>query len=1044
MKHFLLAVVAFLFEIDTLAQSLETDRLALIDLYNSTAGSGWTNKTNWQVPGNVGDSPCGWYGVSCSGGRVSQVYLVDNNLTGSIQATVGSLSNLRTLNLINNKITGPVPSEIANLNSLEFLGLSRNQLNGSIPPEMGSMNQLKWVYLDNNKLAGNIPVTLGGLINLKSLYLSANELTGSIPATLGNLNNLEYLELSSNKLNGALPIEVGYLSSLKQFSIYNNNISGDIPAQITGMVSLDYLNLGKNQFTGSIPGGLGSLPVLRDLDLRENQLSGSIPAQLGNSASIKNMSLNLNKLSGAIPAQLGNISSMERLYLHDNQLSGSIPGELGYLPNLQALWLDHNQLTGTIPSQLGNLTNMKSLILRENQLTGSIPSSLGNLPNIEIMWLSQNQLSGPLPNLSSFPARSVSIFANKFNFDAIEPNVVKLSSYAPQAKIVLNYNGGVLNAPAGGTLSNNTYNWYRDGNLVATNTGSDSYVTTADGVYRVEVTNSVVTDLTLSSENYLIGPDRLEEDRLALIALYNATNGSNWTNKTGWLVPGNVGDNPCGWYGVSCTNGRVSYLSSNDNNLVGALPMELGLLDKLNILSISYNPQLTGEIPTSLGNLTNLTFLNLIANNLTGNIPAEIGNLIGLTGLNMYQNALSGNIPWQLGNLVLLRSLSLNSNQLTGSIPTQLGSLSQLTRLDLSTNNLSGSIPLSLTSLSQLKGLSLDYNQLTGSIPAEIGNLSNMQSLWLNNNHLTGSVPPSIVSPAGLTSLNLAYNLLSGTIPPLTNIPASGYVRVDNNRFNFSGIESNITKLDSYSPQAKIPISNTSGVLSVDAGGTLANNTYYWLKNGVLVQTNAGNNSFALTGTGTYRVVVFNSIASQLSLVSEDYVYTDALPVKLVNFTAVAKEFSNLLKWSTTSESNNAGFDIERSSDGKYFEKIGFMDGKGDSKTLQSYQFSDNNPLPINYYRLKQIDYDGRFDFSRIIQVASDSEGLSVFPNPVKDVLTVESSASNEDIRIYNLKGQLLLSKPFSGKQTVQASGLPPGIYMITVGKQSARFVVEQ
>lgn len=1043
MKHFLLAVVAFLFAIDTLAQSLETDRLALIDLYNSTAGSGWTNKTNWQVPGNVGDSPCGWYGVSCSSGRVSQVYLVDNNLTGSIPATVGSLSNLRTLNLINNKITGPVPSEIANLNSLEFLGLSRNQLNGSIPPEMGNMNQLKWIYLDNNKLAGNIPVTLGGLINLKSLYLSANELTGSIPATLGNLNNLEYLELSSNKLNGALPIEVGYLSSLKQFSTYNNNISGDIPAQITGMVSLDYLNLGKNQFTGSIPGGLGSLPVLRDLDLRENQLSGSIPAQLGNSASIKNMSLNLNKLSGAIPAQLGNISSMERLYLHDNQLSGSIPGELGYLPNLQALWLDHNQLTGTIPSQLGNLTNMKSLILRENQLTGSIPSSLGNLPNIEIMWLSQNQLSGPLPNLSSFPARSVSIFANKFNFDAIEPNVVKLSSYAPQAKIVLNYNGGVLNAPAGGTLSNNTYNWYRDGNLVATNTGSDSYVTIADGVYRVEVTNSVVTDLTLTSENYLIGPDRLEEDRLALIALYNATNGSNWTNKTGWLVPGNVGDNPCGWYGVSCTNGRVTSVNMYNNHLVGSIPVLIGSMTKLQVLELGYN-QLTGNIPVEICNLIDLNHINFGTNNLSGVIPIQLGNLTNLRSLSLASNQFSGSIPVQIGNLNQLFFLDLSSNQLTGSIPSSLGNLTYLQSLYLRNNNLSGGIPVELENLSELGYLILSENSISGTIPSQIGALSNLRTLSLNSNRLSGAIPLQIAALPQLVYLNVSDNMLTGTIPQLTNIPTSGYVLLGYNKFNFSGIESNVSKLDSYSPQAKIPISNTSGVLSVDAGGTLANSTYYWLKNGVLVQTNAGNNSFALTGTGTYRVVVFNSIASQLSLVSEDYVYTDALPVKLVNFTAVAKEFSNLLKWSTTSESNNAGFDIERSSDGKYFEKIGFMDGKGDSKTLQSYQFSDNNPLPINYYRLKQIDYDGRFDFSRIIQVTSDLEGLSVFPNPVKDVLTVESSASNEDIRIYNLKGQLLLSKPFSGKQTVQASGLQPGIYMITVGKQSAKFVVEQ
>jgi hypothetical protein len=63
----------------------------------------------------------------------------------------------------------------------------------------------------------------------------------------------------------------------------------------------------------------------------------------------------------------------------------------------------------------------------------------------------------------------------------------------------------------------------------------------------------------------------LEGDRLALVALYNATNGANWWLNTGWTVPGSPGDNPCGWYGVTCTSGRVTGLDLSNNSISGYL-----------------------------------------------------------------------------------------------------------------------------------------------------------------------------------------------------------------------------------------------------------------------------------------------------------------------------------------------------------------------------------------------------------------------------------------------------------------------------------------
>ena len=162
-------------------------------------------------------------------------------------------------------------------------------------------------------------------------------------------------------------------------------------------------------------------------------------------------------------------------------------------------------------------------------------------------------------------------------------------------------------------------------------------------------------------------------DRAALVALYNATDGPNWTNNTNWLTDAPLSD----WFGVT-TDGsnRVVGLRlggwENDapvsNGLTGSIPGELGSLDQLRSLNLCGN-QLTGSIPRELGNLANLERLDLCGNRLTGSIPLALGNLARLRELHLWVNQLSGPIPPELGNLSNLQSLWVPSNQLTGSIP---------------------------------------------------------------------------------------------------------------------------------------------------------------------------------------------------------------------------------------------------------------------------------------------------------------------------------------------------------------------------------------
>ena len=168
--------------IGLLQASLETDREALVALYNAADGPNWSNNTNW-----LSDEPSGkWHGVGTDrSGRVLSLYLDDHQLSGEIPAELGNLANLETLGLSRNQLSGEIPAELGNLANLEALGLSGNQLSGEIPAELGNLANLEGLGLSGNQLSGEIPPELGNLANLEGLSLSGNQLSGEIPAGVG-------------------------------------------------------------------------------------------------------------------------------------------------------------------------------------------------------------------------------------------------------------------------------------------------------------------------------------------------------------------------------------------------------------------------------------------------------------------------------------------------------------------------------------------------------------------------------------------------------------------------------------------------------------------------------------------------------------------------------------------------------------------------------------------------------------------------------------------------------------------------------------------
>ena len=403
------------------------DREILVALYNATDGPNWIDSDNWLT-----DAPLGsWYGVETNAlGRVTELNLPFNDLSGSIPAEFGSLASLTTLDLLSNDLSGSIPAEFGSLASLTTLDLGLNELFGPIPTELAGLTSLTTLNLGGNDLSGSLPVELGNLASLTTLDLGFNELSGPIPTELAGLASLTELDLSFNQLSGPIPTELANLTSLEILNLSGRlitggtGLSGPIPLELTRLTSLKELNLGENALTGPIPPELGNLSNLKELVLGANLLSGPIPPELGNLSNLKELVLGLNSLTGPIPPELGNLTNLTYLDLSYSELSGPIPPELGNLTNLTDLYLRWNNLSGPVPPELGNLTNLTDLDLSFNELTGPVPQSFLALdmltwfffhrnaglcaPNTTefITWLQRfDETSGPFCSASSSAPR---------------------------------------------------------------------------------------------------------------------------------------------------------------------------------------------------------------------------------------------------------------------------------------------------------------------------------------------------------------------------------------------------------------------------------------------------------------------------------------------------------------------------------------------------------------------------------------------------------------------------------------------------------------
>ena len=194
--------------------------------------------------------------------------------------------------------------------------------------------------------------------------------------------------------------------------------------------------------------------------------------------------------------------------------------------------------------------------------------------------------------------------------------------------------------------------------------------------------------------------------------------------------------------------------------------------------------------------------------------------------------------------------------------------------------------------------------------------------------------------------------------------------------------------------------------------------------------------------TGTFATVNWPSAASEWELTYNTNDVTikylgSPLPIELTSFSANPTKEAINLKWETASETNNKGFQIEKSANGQDWTTLSWMDGHETTTVKSNYRFTDNTPFDgLNYYRLKQIDFDGGFEYSNIVEAnwKKSETHVTLYPNPAQDIINVTLPTSEEvkNIRVYDTVGRMVLDLNTSETQ-LHIDGLDNGIYTIQI-----------
>ncbi|XP_039118223.1 receptor-like protein 33 [Dioscorea cayenensis subsp. rotundata] len=763
---FFLLFIAFLLRFRSFSSKI-TSHSQCIDLLELKKGFLFSYATTSLPSWLTGTDCCTWEGLTCeeSSGLVVFLDLSERNISGKITPFLFNITSLQRLNLAHNSFDESPLLEIRNLGNLTHLNLSNSGvIDHRVPMDISLLRKLvsldfSWSGWNTESPPLELRELIGGFSNLIELYLdgvnvSANgtewcsvisesvpklealslvgcSLTGPIDSSLSKLRNLSLLRLDDNDLSSEVPEFFEDFYSLNVLTLFNCKLQGFFPKSVFQLKNLKYIDISHNdELSGYLPDFLKD-STLESLIISSTNFSGSLPDSLGNLESLIDLDLSGCHFSGSIPWSFRNLSQLVYLDLSYNNLTGEIPVVLGGIW-ISEILLSNNNLTGSVPESFSQLNHLVTLDLQENFLSGSIPASLFTLPALQELQLSKNEFSGQLEEFSN--ASSVLQVVDLGNNNLLGEIPKSMFDLLGLQSLVLSSNNFT------GTIELDLFRNLR--NLKSLDLSSNN-LSVSDGTGDSSLLFPSLAQLNLQSCNLVTIPAFLKhKNNMECLNLSNNRIGGTipeWIWSIGDICYLNLSRNLFTFVEgpppyVTMSAGFILDLHSNllggpiplpppnsfivdysNNHFASFIPSNISYYIKNTIFFSLSNNRLTGEVPSSICQATNLRILDLSYNNLNGSIPACLmESLTELLVLRARGNQFQGPIPQQISSRCALQKINLHGNKLEGEVPRSLANCDKLEFLDLGSNNLVDSFPYWLGNLPELKVLVLRENGFYG------------------------------------------------------------------------------------------------------------------------------------------------------------------------------------------------------------------------------------------------------------------------------------------------------------------------------------------
>lgn len=340
---------------------------ALVEFYNSTVWSGWTQNT-----GRVTNtSACNWTGVSCTSitGNfyVSSISLASNNLSGTLNSSLGNLAHLTTLILSSNHLRGSLPTAWSWLTQLNYVYFPYNELTWSLPSSWSTMTAMGTFFVEWNNLNWSLPESRSSMTQMFDFVIGDNNFSGPLPEAYAAWTWLYRFSASTNNLSWTLPISRSWWRNINTFYVdANPNIGWTLPREwASWAATIDVFGIGTN--VSSMTQGIGgTLPTewsvwtgMTAFYVQWAQITWTLPASWSGWRGIEDIRIYSTPLRGEIPSSWSSRTAPRLFYLYDTYVNGSFASAFTHRSGTFETRLHDNCLL-TVGLETGTVTRLNA------------------------------------------------------------------------------------------------------------------------------------------------------------------------------------------------------------------------------------------------------------------------------------------------------------------------------------------------------------------------------------------------------------------------------------------------------------------------------------------------------------------------------------------------------------------------------------------------------------------------------------------------------------------------------------------------------------